>query len=298
MSIDIAAARDFVTMNARVLDRRRLALLLGDGDPAGVLGALEGHRNADGGYGWGLEPDLRAPESQPGAALHAFEAFAEAGEPTVRAVQLCDWLASVSLPDGGVPFALPFADRAGSASWWLDADTSQSSLQITAATVSTAASAASHDPAVAAHPWYAAAVEYCIREAAAFDAPPHAIVLKFVLDVLDAVHDQHPEAPALLARMGEHIPADGRIHVAGGTADEFIAPLDMAPLPDRPVRALFDPAVIEAELDELAAQQQADGGWPVVYATQSPASQLEWRGILTIRALHILQAAGRVLRAL
>ncbi len=293
VSIDIAAARDFVTMNARVLDRRRLALLLGDGDAAGVLGALEAHRNADGGYGWGLEPDLRTPESQPGAALHAFEAFAEAGVATVRAVELCDWLASVSLPDGGVPFALPVADTAGSAPWWLDADGSQSSLQITAATVSTAALTARHDPAIAGHAWYTAAVDYCMREIAALDEQPHAIVVKFVLDVLDAVHDSHPEAPALLARIGEHVPADGRIHVAGGTADEFIAPLDMAPLADRPVRALFDPAVIDAALEELTAGQQADGGWPVVYATQSPASQLEWRGILTVRALHILRAAGR-----
>ena len=40
-------------------------------DPSGLLAALDGYRNPDGGYGWGLEPDLRTPESQPGAALHA-----------------------------------------------------------------------------------------------------------------------------------------------------------------------------------------------------------------------------------
>ena len=42
-----------------------------------MLAALDGHRNPDGGYGWGLEADLRSPESQPGAALHAFEVFEE-----------------------------------------------------------------------------------------------------------------------------------------------------------------------------------------------------------------------------
>ena len=66
--------------HARVLDRRRFELLLGTGTPA-VLAAADGYRNADGGYGWGLEPDLPAPESQPGGALHAFEAFADAGAP-------------------------------------------------------------------------------------------------------------------------------------------------------------------------------------------------------------------------
>ena len=36
----------------------------------------------DGGYGWGLEGDLRSPESQPAAALHAFEVFEEVAPAT------------------------------------------------------------------------------------------------------------------------------------------------------------------------------------------------------------------------
>jgi hypothetical protein len=77
MSIDRSAAADFMATHARVLDRRRFALLNGDTDVSAVLAALDGYRNADGGYGWGLEPDLRSPESQPGAAHHAFEVFDE-----------------------------------------------------------------------------------------------------------------------------------------------------------------------------------------------------------------------------
>jgi hypothetical protein len=73
MSIDLPAATSFVTTHARILDRRRLRLLLGDGDPEGVLAALDAYRNLDGGFGWGLEPDLRSAESQPAAGLHAFE---------------------------------------------------------------------------------------------------------------------------------------------------------------------------------------------------------------------------------
>ena len=47
--------------HARVLDRRRFELLSGEANVAGVLAALDGYRNPDGGYGWGLEPDLRSP---------------------------------------------------------------------------------------------------------------------------------------------------------------------------------------------------------------------------------------------
>ncbi len=115
MTIDISAARDFMATHARVLDRRRFELLDGGGDPAGALAALDGYGNPDGGYGWGLEGDLRSPESQPAAALHAFEVFADiAPATTPRAVALCDWLNAVTLPDGGLPMALPMGVTAGS----------------------------------------------------------------------------------------------------------------------------------------------------------------------------------------
>jgi hypothetical protein len=78
MSIDLPAAVAFLGTHGRVLDRRRLELLVHGGDPTAVLAALDGYRNLDGGHGWGLEPDLRSPESQPAGAMHALEVLAEA----------------------------------------------------------------------------------------------------------------------------------------------------------------------------------------------------------------------------
>jgi len=132
MNADLNAAKTFMAAHGRQLDCRRLELLLDGGDPAAVLAAVDAYRNPDGGYGWGLEPDLRAPESQPGGALHALEAFADAAPATTpRALELCDWLATASLPDGGLPFALPITDPAGCAPWWQGPDAGESSLQIT-----------------------------------------------------------------------------------------------------------------------------------------------------------------------
>jgi hypothetical protein len=295
MTADLNAAADFMATHARTLDRHRFEVAIGAGEPALVVRALAGYRNDDGGYGWGLEPDLRSAESQPGCALHAFEAFADAAPLTSpHAVELCDWLDSISLADGGVPFALPVGRPAGTAPWWATADSARSSLQITAAVVSTAAATARHDPAVADHPWFERAVRYCIDAVAALDGRPPAIELKFAVEVLDAVHDVHPDAPALLGKLGSYVPPSGCIQVEGGTPDEMIRPLDLAPYPDRPARRLFDAAVVQAELADLAAQQQADGGWPVIWATQSPVATLEWRGILTVRAVTILRRAGLV----
>jgi hypothetical protein len=44
--------------HGRLLDRHRLALVLGRGRPDRGAVAVNAHRNPDGGYGWGLEPDL------------------------------------------------------------------------------------------------------------------------------------------------------------------------------------------------------------------------------------------------
>ncbi len=282
-------------MHARVLDRHRFGLLMGGDDPTQALAALDGYRNPDGGYGWGLEPDFRSVTSQPGAALHAFEVFEDIGPATSpRAVELCDWLESITLADGGVPFALPFDDTPGSAIWWQDPDSTSSSLQISSIVAATAHRAAQHDPAIAGHPWLARATEYCLTTIATHDGPLDALPLTFSLQFLDAVHDGEPRAAELLDKLGAQIPESGLIPVEGGTEDEFIRPLDIAPYPSRPVRELFSQEAIDADLDRLAGEQRDDGGWTVEYQKFSPAGSLDWRGHVTIRAISILQANGRL----
>jgi hypothetical protein len=293
--VNLAAAADFLAGAARALDRRRFDCLFGDGDPAAVLAAVDGYRNPDGGYGWGLEPDLRSRTSQPGGALHAFEAFADIGPTRApRAVELCDWLGAVALPDGGLPFALPVPDPAACAPFWAGADGTSSSLQITAVVVATATRVAAFDPAVAGHPWLERATTFCLDAVAGLGDAPHAMELAFAVQFLDAASSTHPRAVQLVDALGRHVPPDGLLHVAGGADDEFMRPLDFAPLPGGPARALFDPAVVTAELDRLARGQQFDGGWAVDFDSYSPAATLEWRGHRTVQALSLLRANGRL----
>ena len=292
MSIDLPAAHDFMATHARVLDRRRFELLDG-ADPAGALAALDGYRNPDGGYGWGLEADLRSPESQPGAAHHAFEVFEEIGPATApQAAELCGWLDSVTLPDGGLPMALPVTTRPGSAPWWAGADPTASSLQITSVAAAHAHRVAAHDPAVAASPWLERATRFCLDAIAALEEAPGAYVLAFGIRFLDAVHDSRPEAPELLERLAAFVPADGRIRVQGGAEDEVLHPLDVAPAPGAPARALFAGDVIAADLERLHGLQQDDGGWVVDFQSGSPAGALEWRGYATVEAVRVLRANG------
>jgi hypothetical protein len=293
MTVDLAAAADFLASSARVLDRRRFDLLFADGDAEALLAAVDGYRNPDGGYGWGLEPDFRSRTSQPGGALHAFEVFADAAPlVSARAAELCDWLDAVTLPDGGLPFALPVPDPAACAPFWASADSGTSSLQITAVVAAVAHRVAATDPAVAGHPWLARATSHCLRAVRELGDEPHAMVLAFAAQLLDAAAPSVPEAAGLVEALRPHVPDNGLLHVAGGAEDEFMRPLDFAPLPGGPARSLFGDGVIEAELERLAAEQQPDGGWRVDFASYSPAATLEWRGHSTVQALILLRANG------
>jgi hypothetical protein len=99
IDIDVPAARASVTTHGRILDRRRLGVVL-DGAPGDrLLAALDADRNDDGGYGWGLEPDLCSLERQPVAAMQALELLTEVGR-TSQGPALCDWLVADSRPCG------------------------------------------------------------------------------------------------------------------------------------------------------------------------------------------------------
>ena len=289
MTVDLRAAADFLAGTGRVLDRRRFDLLFGDGDADAVLAAVDGYRNPDGGYGWGLEPDLRSRTSQPGGALHALETFADLPGRTPRARELCDWLDSVSNPDGGLAFALPQPDPAACAPFWLD-PSPESNLQITAIVAATAHRVAAADPSVAGHPWLARATEYCLTAVRELGRDPHAMVLAFTAQLLDAAAPAHPGAAELVEALRPHVPAEGLLHVAGGADDEYMRPLDFAPFPGGPVRTLFAPELVAAELERLADGQQPDGGWTVDFDSYSPAATLEWRGHRTVQALILLRA--------
>lgn len=290
MTIDLSAAAGFMAAHARLLDRRRFERITKGAHPDTVLAALESYRIPDGGYGWGLEPDLRSTESQPGPALHAFEAMADAAPATTpRAVELCDWLASVTLPDGGLPFALPVTNPAGTAPFWADADPTISSLQITAIVAENAHRLAGHDPAVAGHAWLERATRYCFAVAETLDAARNPMALAFAVRFLDVAHDAYPEAGPLLERLGAHIPASGVMPVVGGIEGEAMRPLDFAPVPDGPARELLSPDVVAADLERLAGEQQDDGGWHVDFQSYSPAAALEWRGYITVHAVSILR---------
>ena len=293
----IRRAASFLASHGRILDRRRFELVSGNNTAetrAAVLAALDSYRNPDGGYGWGLEPDLRARESQPGGAQHALATIADAAPATSpHTVALLDWLQSVTLPDGGLPFGLPLSDSTACAPFWAQANPHVSSLQITAAIATQAHRVARSDENVKTHPWFTKATQYCCQAIQEIDEAPFAYVLLFALQFLDAASDLYPEARTILERLARFVPADGALPVVGGAEGETLHLLDFAPEPGRPVRTLLDDRAVVGDLDRLESRQRPDGGWDIDFTSYSPAAALEWRGYITVGAVAVLRMNGR-----
>ena len=209
-----------------------------------------------------------------------------------RAGELCDWLAAVTLPDGGLPFALPVPDPAACAPFWAGADGTASSLQITAVIVATAPGSRRTTPPSPRTPGWPGRRTFCLDAVADLGDAPHAMELAFAVQFLDAVAARHPRAAELLDGLRPARPAGRPAARRRRCGRRVHAAARLRPLPGRPGACAVRPRVVAAELDRLAAGQQADGGWAVDFDSYSPAATLEWRGHRTVQALSLLRANG------
>lgn len=247
---DIAAARRFVQLHGRLIDRRRLDHLL-DGAPAElVVSAVMAYANPDGGFAGVIEPDVRSTTSQPLGALTAFDVLGEIGAPLPAAA--LDWLDSVSSADGGVPWSLSTVADAPHSPWMGPQEAP--SFHMTAAVADAALRAG------AAHPFLERAGGFCARHLAS-GAPLTAYETKYALRFLESSGDREG-----YDRLRASVPADGRVPVRGGVEGETIPLLDPPP-------------------EEVQAGQRDDGGWDFDWLKWSPVTTFEWRARLTVDAL-------------
>ncbi len=285
--INLDLARTFVHGHARLVDRRRFQYLF-DGAPADLLlSAVTAYRNPDGGIGC-LDPDARTPTSQPIPVRYALEMLAVL-PPTDRRQDLSlgtlDWLATVTLDDGGVPFLLPSAAGHPAAFWMQPSSDSSllATIQLVAAGLHLGLD----------HPWLDSAQDYCWARVHGATPDRDAYAFKYAVDFLDATPERD-RADDVLAAFAELIPADGRIRVSGGVEGEELEPLAVAPHPEHAGTRLFRPDVLTAALDALEADQGDDGGWDFNWDHWNPAAAWESRGVVTVDALQTLRAYGRL----
>ena len=285
MPIDTVAAERFIHTNARLLDRHRTAVVLHDAPTTPVIDALRAYRNPDGGFGHALEPDVRGPESEPVATAHALGVLAEIDaldDPMVH--EAAAWLATITAPDGGIPFMLPAAGDHPYAPFF-GPPSPGSSFQTFAVT----------GALLQAHlddGWLERAIAWCWSELERPDEL-HAYGVKFALEFLDRVPDEQ-RAAAAIEQLRSRLDPDGSVPVSGGQENERLTPLVLSPRPGNRSRALFTDDQIDTDLDRVERGQQEDGGWNIEYLEWSPGQTVEARGIQTVWALNILESHGRL----
>ncbi|HEY2319665.1 MAG TPA: hypothetical protein VGH67_15265 [Solirubrobacteraceae bacterium] len=284
MPVDLAAAEQFMFRSARVLERHRLAALLYGAPGQPVRDALLAYRNHDGGFGHALEPDVRAPHSEPVSTLAALEVLASVpvtDDPLVPAA--ADWVGTVADPDGGVPFVLPEAASYPRAPWMVPSDGGSHLTFALAAVLWELGSPG---------PWRERATQWCWARLE-HPAELSAYWVKFGLAFLDQVEDAE-RAGAAIERLRSRLGRDGAIPVPGGAENERLTPLALSSRPEGRSRRLFAPDQIEADLDRLEAGQHDDGGWTFDWLAWTPAQEVEWRGVVTLRALTHLRSHRRL----
>lgn len=289
-------AADFLWRSGRVLEQHRFAHLFLDAPAEPVARALDAYRAADGGYAHGLEPDVRGPRSQPSTLRAALPILEEAGLlDQATATRLCDWLLTVTAPDGGVPNVLPSLLPYPRPPW-LPVPPEPVGMILPTGDIA--------GPLLRArlgHPWLAPAVAFT-RAAIARLTSTHPYEAESAVRFLDglAVHEDVAATADALGDLvrGQRIvlldrPED-TVLTPGYAPGEHHYPHDYAHTPGSIAARWFTTAEMDRSLDALIAAQDDDGGWPIRWARWAPTTEAEARPGVTLEALLILRAWGRL----
>lgn len=282
---DVDAAAQFLAATARILDRRRFECLFGGGPPSAVRDAVAAYRTADGGFGHALEPDCRAPGCQPGTIEVALRLLDECDAWDADLVNgACGWLEAHAPAEGGAIFVDPSVEGWPHAPWWQPQPEPAPSLITTGQIAGTLLARGF------THPWLEGAIPWLWKEVEALPGSGTVLGpydLYGVIRFLQFVPDRN--------RAGAALPAVGeQVRQALASSEEAGSLLDFAALPTSLGRAWFSDAEVGEALDRLVAGQKDDGGWTFGWPVWSPAAEADWRGAVTVDALRLLRANGRL----
>jgi len=287
MSAVLEKGSAFIWENGRFLERAVFEHRFLNGSPDHILAILAAYQNEDGGFGHALEPDLRAPDSQPLFVEFALRTLYDC---RLRAPALvaraCDFLEKNSDLARGIPTIFPASLSYPHAGHWNNPGAVQPALDRLTGLVGLA------NWQGARHPWLEQAVEACVAYLSANRfSDVHTIMNAFCL--VESL-PKGKNSDALFQKLtGELFHADSfslEVPVKGYA----MTPLALAPSPDAYCRPIFTDSQIEAHLDELASQQEPDGGWPISWDPPGEMARLEWRAYATVSALSTLHAYGRI----
>ena len=296
-------AREFIETKARPLEQALFDLRFGDGGSERVIEELTHFANRDGGFGHGLEPDVRTPSSSALATALALRALEEIGcpadHPLVR--RALDWLVGAYDSKAAVWRVAPMdANDHPHAPWWHDEDGSLARTFNGFRIIPRAllVGLLHHFGRQLSADWLDRVTESTVRYVEDVDVLGEGggSDLEYVVHLArtGALPGRYKER--LVARIRQAIP---QVVVRDPTkwSGYCITPLRAVPAPDSIGADLIE-AELQQNLDFLIDQQSPEGTWDPTWAYEYPpewaVARQEWQGILTLEALTTLKAFGRL----
>ncbi len=280
-------AASFIESHGRALERAQFAYAFADGSAADVHEALAPYRNADGGFGNALEPDVRTELSYPLAVHFAASALRKVGlKADASWSSICDHLASCATSDGALAYVPKEALESPHAAHWASPFGWEPSLHATAGVI------AGLHALELKHPWLTQATEWCLN---AIEAGPKwsGHTMQHTLDLLE-----HAPSSPRVEEAWENVTAqlfdNDYVYMDTPVVSYGVTPIQFAPSPDCRLAKYFENDVLERHIDDLERRQNEDGGWPISWEPPE-GGEPEWRSILTLDSLLTLRAYGRTL---
>lgn len=294
-------ARNYVKTRGRELDRDLFAYHFEGGGKVGVIRALMAYQNPDGGFGHGLEPDLRTPASSAIATQQAFNYLREidAGIDQELVRRGIGYLLNTFDTERGVwPIVPPEVEDEPHAPWWSYEDSADNFGGFLANPRAALVGHLNHYPSLVP-------ADFLVQ------------VTGDVLDHLGKMPDDKMDMHDLSCylTLAESVPSPIRDRVVAKlsrvTADSVendpdkwseynLKPLAVAPTPDGLLHPVLDRQALDANLDGEIEQQLPDGSWPLSWswefvdeAAWTQAEQ-DWKGHHVVQKLKTLRAYGRL----
>lgn len=291
-------ARAYLKREARPLEQALFAYHFEGGSAADVLAALATFQNADGGFGHGLEADIRLADSSVIATTLAFQIFRELATPGDHPIvsKACRYVGASYDPQRRKwPIIPPNIEDAPHAPWWvLDGELNRS--------------AANPRAEIAGYLWdYPAHFSPTLREQVTAD------VLQYLFDQPDTMpmHDllcyirfweTKTLPPDVRARLLPKLKAIANAIIDRDPAswsNYGLPPLGICEAPTSPFAEGLQNE-IALNLDFIIAKQGENGAWMPNWSwgDQWPeawtAAQREWSGRITLHNLVLLRRFGRI----
>lgn len=268
----------YIWANARLLERRVFEHAFFGGSAGDVVHSLRAYQNEDGGFGHALEPDLRAPDSQPLFAEFGLRTLYEARiQDASLASSVCRYIAQHADLKRGIATITTTSQHYPRADHWNNADAEQPSFSRLTGLVGLLNWQGIQDA------WLDKAVDVCLQHIAAEKyEDSHTILTAFCL--LESL-PQTEEIRRLYDKLADELMNARFVRLDAASQGYGLTPLDFAPAADSYCRPIFTDSVIEEHLQALAAEQEEDGSWPIQWQPPSELARLEWRAYRTVKSL-------------